>query len=262
MKKLIGSLAMVAVVTAPALAELSQPITIPQGAYTITPYGTDEVSDATRGISYTAGLYNNLTAPTRYSQNNANRFVGDDIHMVGPGSITGFQWVYVDGGPDSHSSSLAFFHNNAADTMPLLGNTVTFTSGTQVYGAVFNVTGLPQSTPGNPNGGWLITVNLPHLTTGADLWIGLATNSDTPTGGIGVGMRPGLRAGNAPTVGDSHDLYWSGFNSPGPYTTFYAPPASGGSTNHDWRFAVLPEPAAAGLLAVGALLALRRRRAA
>jgi hypothetical protein len=252
MKKLIASLAAVALFAGPALAELA-PRVIPQGSYTITPY--EAVDDASRGISYTAGIYNNLTGPTTESINNGGFFVGDDVHMTGA-TMTAFQWIYVDGGTGSHSSLVAFFYNTPGDGGPLLGNTVTFVSGTQTYGAVFNITGLPQATAGNTVGGWLITVTLPTVVLGTDAWVGLSTNSTTPTGPIGPGSRPGLRSGNNPTVGSSHDLYWSGFYATPPYTSFFTSP-----TDSNLRMAILPEPAVAAVLGIGGLLALRRRRA-
>jgi MYXO-CTERM domain-containing protein len=244
---MIGSLAAVALLAAPALAELS-PINIPQGSYTIRPY---DVNDVERQYDPSAGIYNNTTGPTRYSINNAGKFVGDDVHMTGA-TVTGFQWIYVDNGPGSHTSTLAFFYNTPGDAGPLLGNTATFTFGGITYGAVFSVSGLPESTTTNPAGGWLITVGLPAFFTGTDAWVGIASNSTTPT-------RAGLRAGNVPTVGSSHDLYWSGFYVTPPYTSFFTVTAPVGDA--DLRIAVLPEPAAAALLAMGGLLALRRRRA-
>jgi hypothetical protein len=247
---MIGTLAAVALLAAPALAELSPSKIITRGNYTIAPYDLNEVE---RQYDPLAGIYNNTTGPTRYSMNNAGFFVGDDAHMLG-GTVTGFQWIYVDNGPASHTSTVAFFYNTAADGAPgpLLGNTVTFTSGTITYGAVFGVTGLPEATPGNPGGGWLITVGLPTFVSGPDVWVGIASNSLNPT-------RAGLRAGNVPTVGNSHDLYWSGFYATAPYTSFFAVTAP--VADADLRMAVLPEPAAAAVLAIGGLLALRRRRA-
>jgi len=258
MKKLIGSLAAVALFVAPAMAELAHtPITITKGNYTIQPYDATEVE---RHYSLGEGLYNNLQAPTRSSINNPGYFVGDDAHMAAAGAVTSFHWIYVDGGAAaSHTSTLAFFANTAGDAGPVLGNTLTFTSGGFTYGAIFAVTGLPQSTSGNPNGGWLISVGLPSFAAPADVWAGISSSSTTPTGGIGLGMRPGLRTGNAPTVGSSHNLYFAGLTSSLPGTTFFDNGAN--PANANLRMAIIPEPAVAAMLAFGGLLALRRRRA-
>lgn len=256
MKKLIASLAAVALFAAPAMAELAQrTFTIPKGSYTVRPYDPTEVE---RHYSVGEGLYNNLSAPTRASINNPGFFVGDDAHMAAAGNVTSFHWIYVDGGAAaSHTSTIAFFANTPGDGAPVLGNTLTFTSGGFTYGAIFAVTGLPQGTVGNPNGGWLISVGLPAFAAPQDVWAGIASTSTTPGGAIGPGMRPGLRAGNVPTVGSSHDIYWAGFAATAPYTSFF--PNAG--VHDNLRMAIIPEPAAAAVLAIGGLLALRRRRA-
>jgi hypothetical protein len=264
MKKLIASLAAVALFAAPALAELAHPgITIPKGSYTIEPA---DVDDGTRhDPANLAGNYNNLQlghAPqTQYRiPNNLGGFVGDDLHMVGT-TVTGYRWVYSDPGAFSHSSSLAFFNMaNPADGGPLLGNTVTFVSGTITYGAVFNVTGLPEATVNNPGGGWLITVGLPALTTATDIWVGLASNSLTVSppntlGLRGTDLNQNVPAGSNEGVGFSHNLHWSGFAATAPQTSFFTN-AGGGN----FRMAALPEPAVACLLALGGLVVLRRRK--
>jgi len=261
MKKLIASLAAVALFAAPVLAEFANPgKTIPSSQVTIRPYDLSEVE---RHYSLGEGIYNNLQGPTRYSINNSLKFFGDDAHMTG-NTVTSFHWIYVDNGmigPNtggSHTSTLAFFVNTPGDGGPLLGNTATFVSGTMTYGAVFGVTGLPQWTANNPAGGWLISVGLPSFVTGPDLWVGIQSTSTNPT-------RAGLRAGNGPTVGQlpladaSHNLYWSGFFATGPPTSFFTVTAP--VMDADLRIAIIPEPAAAGLMVLGGVLALRRRRA-
>jgi hypothetical protein len=264
MKKMIASLAAVALFAAPALAELSHPSkTIPKGSYTIEPYYGEMDGSGTRGIDPTP-IYNNTTfGPTTYHINNAGVFVGDDAHMAGT-TITSIRWVYSDGGTggtSAHSSSVAFFYNTANDAGPILGNTVTFVSGTVTYGAVFNVTGLPQATVNNPAGGWIITVGLPALVTGPDVWCGISSTSTTPGGPQGPGTRAGLRGGGVQTVpgASSHNLHWSGFFASPPTTSFFTTPGLTG--NFRWQFGGVPEPAAAALMAIGGLLALRRRRA-
>jgi hypothetical protein len=263
MKKLIASLAAVALFAAPALAELAHtPIVIPKGSYTIEP-APDVVEEGTRhSPANTAGIYNNLQlghAQTQYRiPNNNGGFVGDDLHMTG-NTITGYRWVYSDPGTGSHSSLMAFFNNTPGDAGPLLGNTVTFVSGTQTYGAVFNITGLPNATSGNPGGGWLITVTLPTLATATDIWVGFSSNSLTVGDPSNLGLR-GTNLSPGPAhpnegVGSSHNLHWSGFYASPPYTSFFTH-AGGGN----FRQAALPEPGVACVLALGGLAVLRRRK--
>jgi hypothetical protein len=259
MKKMIATLAAVALFAGPALADLSTlpRVTIPKGAYTVQPAGVDAGGE--RGIDPTP-IYNNTTfGPTTYHIQNSGLFIGDDAHMDGT-TITSIRWVYSDGGTASFSSSVAFFYNTANDAGPLLGNTVTFVSGTQVYGAVFNVTGLPAATANNPTGGWIITVGLPALVTGPDVWVGFNSTSTTPQGAQAPGFRAGLRGGGVLTAGFSHNLHFAGFFTGPTATSFF----SAGSTltgNLRMQLGGVPEPAAAALLAMGGLVALRRRRA-
>lgn len=267
MKKFLGSLAAVALFAAPAMAELAyQSITIPKGSYTIEIAPDVEVDDGTRhSPANLAGNYNNLhlghAGQTQYRiPNNAGAFVGDDLHMAG-NTVTGYRWVYSDpGAAASHTSTMAFFNNGPADGGPLLGNTLTFSSGTATgLGAVFNVTGLPNATANNPGGGWLITVGLPTLTAaGNDLWVGFQSNSLTVGTPANLGLRGTNFGNNSPPgnegVGSSHNLHFSGLTTSSPGTSFFSP----GTGN--FRQAALPEPAVAGLLALGGLVVLRRRK--
>ena len=251
MKKLIASLAAVAICTAPALAEPANKILIPKGSYTVQP----ATVESERGIN-DDGIYNNLQsglAQTQYREpNNAGFFVGDDLHMTMPGTaMTTFRWVYSDNGAlpsfPSHSSTLLFSNNTASDG----GNVTSFalTTGVSGFTAAFLITGLPNATVNNPAGGWLITVGLPGIQTGPDIWVGLASNSNTVDGADTLGLRG---TSLSPTVGSSHNLHYStDFTTA---TSFYTVP-NGGS----FRMVVLPEPAVAGLLAFGGLVVLRRR---
>jgi MYXO-CTERM domain-containing protein len=265
MKKFLGSLAAVALFAAPAMAELAyQSITIPKGSYTIEIAPDVEVPDGTRhSAANLAGNYNNLQlghAQTQYRiPNNAGAFVGDDLHMNG-NSVTGYRWVYSDPGVGSHTSTVAFFNNTPADGGPLLGNTVTFTSGGTTFGAVFNITGLPNATATNPGGGWLITVTLPTLlAAGNDLWVGFQSNSPTVGTPANLGLRGTNLQPNVPAanegVGSSHNLHFSGLTTSSPGTSFFSHTGGG-----NFRQAALPEPAVAGLLALGGLVVLRRRK--
>jgi hypothetical protein len=251
MKKMIASLAAVALFAAPALAEPTNKIVITKGQYTISP---SDVQEGTRGIN-DDGIYNNLHSgevQTQYLVNNQGLFIGDDLHMIAPGTaMTTFRWVYSDngttanGGGLSHSSTLVFSHNTANDGGAVL-NFAGTTGGATT--AAFLITGLPNATINNPNGGWLITVGLPAITTGPDIWVGLASNSGT-VGNVG------LRGTSlAPAVGSSHNLHYAGFFTGPTATSFFTVP-NGGS----FRMVVLPEPAVAGLLALGGLVMLRRR---
>jgi hypothetical protein len=253
MKKMIASLAAVALFAAPALAEPTTKIVIPKGAYTVSPA---DVQEGTRGIN-DDGIYNNLHSgepQTQYLVNNqGGLFIGDDLHMTSPGTaMTTFRWVYSDngttanGGGTGHSSTLVFSHNTANDGGSVL-NFAGTTGGATT--AAFLITGLPNATLNNPGGGWLITVGLPGITTGPDAWVGLASNSTTPAAGVG------LRGTSlSPAVGSSHNLHWAGFFTGPTATSFFTVP-NGGS----FRMVVLPEPAVAGLLALGGLVMLRRR---
>jgi hypothetical protein len=270
MKKLIASLAVVAILAVPALADLSEPIVIRKGQYTLEP--APDVESTRHDPANLEGNYNNLQLGHPQTQyripNNQGFFVGDDLHMVGT-SVTGYRWVYSDPGDGgdgpggvlvSHSSSMAFFNMATPnDGGPLLGNTVMFTSGGSTFAAVFNVTGLPEATTNNPGGGWLITVGLPTLTTAMDIWVGFKSNSMTApnpatTGLRGTNLSPGPAHPNE-GVGSSHNLHWSGFAASPPYTAFFSHPGGG-----NFRQAALPEPGIAGLLALGGLLVLRRRK--
>jgi hypothetical protein len=250
MKKMIASLAAVALFAAPALAEPTNKIVIPKGSYSISPA---DVQEGTRGIN-NDGIYNNLQSgnpQTQYLLNNQTAFVGDDLHMIAPGSVmTTFRWVYSDngntanGGGVSHTSTLLFSNNTAGDNSAV--NSFALTTGVSSFTAAFLITGLPNATVNNPNGGWLITVGLPGIQTGPDIWVGLLSGSTT-VGNVG------LRGTSlSPTVGSSHNLHYAttGFTS----TSFFTV-ANGGT----FRMAVLPEPAVAGLLALGGLVMLRRR---
>lgn len=254
MKKMIALLAVVAI-TAPALAEPTQRIVIPKGSYTIEP--APEVEPGVRhDPNNLAGIYNNLQlghTQTQYVVPNQGNFVGDDLHMVGT-EITGIRWVYSDPGTGSHTSTAVFLHNTAGDAA--LGSFVYFPYGTQTYPAAFLITGLPNATPNNPGGGWLITVGLPSIPTGnPDIWMGLNSNSTTAAGtrGLrGTNLTPNNPAGNE-GVGNSHNLHFATSTAG---TSFFTVP-NGGS----FRMAVLPEPAIAAMMALGGVLALRRRRA-
>jgi hypothetical protein len=255
MKKMIASLAAVALFAAPALAEISNKIVIPKGAYTVSP---SDIQEGTRGIN-DDGIYNNLQSGEVQTQyripNNEGLFIGDDLHMTAPGTaMTTFRWVYSDpgnttnGGGASHSSTVVFSHNTANDGGAVTNFAATTGGATT---AAFLITGLPNATINNPGGGWLITVGLPGITTGPDIWVGLASNSGTVSGPNTLGLRG---TSLSPDVGSSHNLHYAGFFT-GPTATSFFTVANGGT----FRMAVLPEPAVAGLLALGGLVMLRRR---
>jgi hypothetical protein len=246
----------VALFAAPALAEPTNKIVIPKGSYSISPA---DVQEGTRGLS-DDGIYNNLhiqpgEVQTQYRvPNNAGSFIGDDLHMIAPGTLmTTFRWVYSDpgntanGGGPSHSSTLLFSHNTANDNSAV--NNFALTTGVSSFTAAFLITGLPNATLNNPGGGWLITVGLPGIQTGPDVWVGLLSNSGTVSGPNTLGLRG---TSLSPNTGSSHNLHYatSDFSS----TSFFTV-ANGGT----FRMAVLPEPAVAGLLALGGLVMLRRR---
>jgi hypothetical protein len=258
MRKVVAMMAVLGMAAVPALADIA-PIQITKGMYTYQPVDVG----GNRGLdpNNVAGIYNNLqigNAQTQYRiPNNQGMMVGDDLHMTG-NVVTGVRWVYSDPGVGSHTSLVGFFNQDGSDTGPVAGNTATFTSLGSTYAALFSITGLPNATPGNPGGGWLITVGLPSIPTTNDIWIGFQSNSLTAPNPANMGLRgTNLVPGPGEGVGSSHNLHWSGFNTTPPYTTFF-PHAGGGN----FRVNVLgtPEPAVACLLALGGLVVLRRRK--
>jgi len=255
---------------------------------------------ANPGFTNDVGQYNNLqlgvAGATSYFVDNAPHMVVDDYHMGRKATdFTGFIWVYTDGGKNtgaftsmnyrSHDSTVAFFENTANDGAPgplsLMQMQVTFTTLTSTFqtmittltttvGASILITSLPEATLGNPAGGWGIRVTklqnfgFNFLSTTAHGWMGIWSKSLTPwspappaAGSPAPGLRGGIRATQfAPHIGDSHDNVFA------TATTFGSSflDLNGIADTDNIRWAVVPEPGVAGLLALSGLLVLRRRR--
>jgi hypothetical protein len=254
---------------------------------------------ANPGFTNDVGQYNNLqlgvAGATSYFVDNAPKMVIDDYHMGRKATdMTGFIWVYTDGGKNagpftsmnyrSHDSTVALFTNTANDNsaLNLMQMQVTFTTLTSTFqtmvttltttvGASILITGLPEATIGNPAGGWGIRVTkldgvgFNILSTSAHGWMGIWSQSLTPwnaappaAGSPAPGLRGGIRATQFnPHIGDSHDNVFA------TATTFGSSflDLNGVNDSDNIRWAVVPEPGVAGLLALSGLLVLRRRRA-
>jgi hypothetical protein len=158
-----------------------------------------------------------------YVPGGAGNTVWDDFGMVG-NAFTMLHYAYWPGSAGAYSQTVGFFAQTAGGGV---GTTL----------AVYGVTGLPgQVTPGY---GWLITLTLPTVTSpNPNIWGATIFNKpwDTPLGGPA-----------GPWIG-SHTTACN-----------YAGVATSWPGNLMWALGV-PEPMTIGLLAIGGLLALRRRR--
>jgi len=179
-------------------------------------------------------------------------FVGEDMHLAntnaGIATFTNFHWVYFDStmGPFSTTyfhSSLALWATHPAYSSPTIGT---------ILGG-YIISSLPGGTAGNPNGGWIITVNVAGFVVPQDVWMFMASDSGT--------LRYGMTAPNtpAPTGAATHPYIFSGDPLLSPISgAFYSPSVSYGPLM--FAFALhAPEPATLLLLA-GGVLALRRRK--
>jgi len=156
--------------------------------------------------------------------------VADDIHAISGGTITSFTIGYTCAGTGTFALPVAFYTNNAADTVVPGAGAALITSFT---------------IPGLPVGGYIVGITGVSIPVGADFWFEQSYNG-VATGGPLITGNPGG------TVGYSHDI----FAQTG--ATWYF--TSGTWADFVLGFNIVPEPASISLLALAGLGLLLRRR--
>jgi hypothetical protein len=231
MKKLVVCLSAVALLTTPAMAELADnAIYLDQSHWTATPIdGGRPYTQA--GVYCYDNMWTAIGGPaprTAYLSSLIGGYVPagisvlDDFILSGSSqTFTVMHYIYWASLPSSMTQIVGFF----SDTLGSSGwQGATF--------AMFSVTGLPGG------GGWIITLQLPTVVAPHHhIWGGMIALApvDHPLGGP-----PGI-GGHTPKA------WYAG----GQITSWEG--------NLMWAIGV-PEPTTVGLLALGGLLALRRRR--
>ena len=236
MKKLVVCLSAMALLTTPAMAELADnAITLDSSYWTATPldggrpytqaavYVYDNMWTAVGGPSPRTALAASVCGFITPSWIAPGLTLMDDFQLVSPTfSVMHYiYWATGTAGVGSHTQIIAFL----SDAGGAPGATF----------AAFQVTGLPMG------GGWIMTLGLPTVTApGTAIWGGAIALAaiDYPLGGpAGIGGH---------TAACMYPLNGGGFLTSWP-------------GNLQWAIGV-PEPTTIGLLALGGLLALRRRR--
>lgn len=228
MKRAIALIALAALVV-PAMAgvatptQTSTPATM-MGSQRGTPIYADLV---------TAASYLNTGTTATYPLP-----VGDDIHAISGGTITSFQMgYYIPAGGTTGNILVNFFANDAVDSI-----VPPWPAGSPAPIASYLI--------GVQPGAWIVTITGVSVPVGQDFWFeedwsnAYGQSTAIATGG------PLLTKNAGGTVGYSHSIYSQTGSTWG---------LTGAWADFVLSFSVVPEPATIGLLAIGGLLALRRR---
>jgi len=192
--------------------------------------------------------------------NTITTLVADDIHMLGPATITQFTFSVSNDSADQDTSArprVRFYQTNGAGGGP----------GTNITGFSFNPIAFTHNSIG------LFTGTIAPLVLPKDFWVGITfDNNAGATGALDSDLNLlGQGIFDPPNVGTSQDRAFQ-TTGPGsflsnnpPGTTFdfgHSSNASNPVANFGWEFVgtLLPEPASMSVLALGGLMALRRRR--
>lgn len=273
MKKVLVAALLAALVATPAMAGLTPPsIQNPTRVVNTSAYSLDGA--APRGYPYAPnnplGVYDNMivtasgfgNGPSTFTLGGiidlpAGAFMCDDMTLrpgttaigsAGTGS-GGIDWVYNNApqGAGVHGVTIAFFNNpGGADTT--LGTTIAaFTFGTG----------------GAPNGYFLLSAGLPSFAVGTtDIWVCIAHSVPTRHffSGDPVDGAPGTANPGSLYQGSSDNI---ALVFGGTVTPFFFSGSGAALANANWALqgSIVPEPSVAGLLVIGGLLALRRRKA-
>lgn len=271
MKKVLVAALLAALVATPAMAGLAPPSpTNPTRVGAFTPYNLN--GDVTpRGFPYDSNdpndVYDNglfiggfSNGPSTFYAGGiidlpAGAFLCDDITLK-PGTTAigsagtgsgGIDWVYNNSyaGSGSHNVTLAFLNNPGGNDTSLGSTIAAFTFG-----------------GGAPNGYFLLSAGLPQFAVGVtDIWVCIAHSVPTRHffSGNPVDGTPGT-ANPAALYDGSSDNLLVVFGG-GATGAFSGSGAALANANWALQGSIIPEPSVAGLLAIGGLLALRRRKA-
>jgi len=230
----------VLLMAAPAMAEVSTALPT-SGELTLSTYNSvsGEITPGMGGPRGTSIYADLVTSGSYINQGTTATYplpVGDDLHATGGGTVTAFQMgYYIPGTIGTYNITYTFWPGDATDSDPPgYGGAASIASylltGLPAGANAFNVTG----------------VSVP---VGADFYI----ECDFAGNGIATGG-PLITDNSGGTVGYSHNY----FTQTGSLWSF-------GGTNPPWAdfylgADIVPEPTTMGLLALGGLLALRRRK--
>lgn len=250
MRKVVAMLAVAGLMAAPAMAELSiTPTPVDPSWITMTPLdmGGGPLRSTTMYQNGTENLYDNMagafggTGSSPYTGGitvGAATFVLDDLHFGAPTNIISHvHYIYYNPGQGGPSTDVLAFFENPGGLNTQVGTTIaafSFMANTGFIVFSFNLSAAP-------------------VAVGQSIWMGMNKSVLTFwTGG-----------GQPVTFGTGTNMLALGFSpttiSPSMLSTAMGA-AAPGSLHWALGGIAIPEPVGAGLLAIGGLIALRRRR--